>query len=217
MTLLDPARFVVPTALPERRRLLRLPLGLADRPLVAAGQRVELGQPVIEHFRDQEAIEIATSAQLDPAATRGHPRQRAGAPHRAGSVESRPRRPIVPASASTAGTASHASSRAATASPSTRLRQVSSKPSRRVASICVPTGLAVGCASRVGPPFVGAHHHRRRTGPTRRSRRRASMSLLPVPSSWSARASTSRPCRARGPSASPRSSPVGSPAATCGR
>ncbi len=64
MTLLDPARFVVPAAVPERQRLLRLPLGLADRPLVAAGQRVELGQPVIEHFRDQEAIELPTSAQL---------------------------------------------------------------------------------------------------------------------------------------------------------
>ena len=64
MTLPDPGRFVVPAAYPERGRLLRLPLGLADRPLVAPGQHVELGQPLSEHFRDSEAIELPTSAAL---------------------------------------------------------------------------------------------------------------------------------------------------------
>ncbi len=64
MTTPDPGRFAVPAALPERQRLLRLPLGLPDRPLVSPGQRIELGQPIIEHFRDQEAIEIPTTAAV---------------------------------------------------------------------------------------------------------------------------------------------------------
>jgi hypothetical protein len=60
----DPGRFAVPAARPERARLLWLPMGLSDRPLVAPGQRVALGQPLIEHFRDQEALELPTSAAL---------------------------------------------------------------------------------------------------------------------------------------------------------
>jgi len=44
--------------------LLRLRLHLADRPLVAPGQRVELGQPIIEHFRELEAIEVPTNAAI---------------------------------------------------------------------------------------------------------------------------------------------------------
>jgi hypothetical protein len=60
----DPGRFVVPAARPERGRLLRLPLGLADRPLVSPGQRVALGQPIIEHFRDREVLEVPTSAAI---------------------------------------------------------------------------------------------------------------------------------------------------------
>ena len=64
MTTPDPGRFVVPAARPERERLLRLPLGLADRPLVVPGQRVAMGQPIIEHFRDQEVLEVPTSAAL---------------------------------------------------------------------------------------------------------------------------------------------------------
>jgi hypothetical protein len=59
-----PTRFVVPAPWPESGRLLRMPLHLADRPLVTTGQRVEPGQPVIEHFRNQEAVDIPTSAAL---------------------------------------------------------------------------------------------------------------------------------------------------------
>jgi hypothetical protein len=60
----DPARFAAPAAAPQVGRLLRFALHLADRPLVAPGQRVELGQPIIEHFREQEAVEIPTSAAV---------------------------------------------------------------------------------------------------------------------------------------------------------
>jgi hypothetical protein len=58
------ARFVGQAATPELGRLLRFQLHLADRPLVAAGQRVEPGQPIIERFREQEALEIPTTAAL---------------------------------------------------------------------------------------------------------------------------------------------------------
>jgi hypothetical protein len=58
----DPGRFVPPVSRPGSGRLLRIPLHLADRPLVAPGQPVELGQPLIEHFREQQAVEVASSA-----------------------------------------------------------------------------------------------------------------------------------------------------------
>ena len=60
----DPGRFVAPARRPETGRLLRLPLELADRALVAPGQHVELGQPIIEHFREVEPVEVPTSASL---------------------------------------------------------------------------------------------------------------------------------------------------------
>ena len=60
----DPLRFAVPAASIQTGRLLRFPLRLADRPLVVPGQRVELGQPIIEHFREQEAVEIPTTAAI---------------------------------------------------------------------------------------------------------------------------------------------------------
>ncbi|MEX1296954.1 MAG: hypothetical protein AB1Z67_12380 [Candidatus Limnocylindrales bacterium] len=60
----DPGRFVPPAASPGSGRLLRIPLGLADRPLVGPGQPVELGQPIIEHFREQVAVEVDTSAAI---------------------------------------------------------------------------------------------------------------------------------------------------------
>jgi hypothetical protein len=60
----DPLRFVVPGASLHVGPLLRFPLELPDRPLVAPGQRVELGQPIIEHYREQEAIEVPTTAAL---------------------------------------------------------------------------------------------------------------------------------------------------------
>lgn len=60
----DPVRLVAAAATPGVGRLLRFPLHLADRPLVAPGQRVEPGQPIIERFRDQEAVEIPTTAAL---------------------------------------------------------------------------------------------------------------------------------------------------------
>ncbi len=64
MTRHDPGRFVTPAARPEVGRLLRFRLHLADRPLVAPGQRVEMGQPIVQHFRDQEAVEVPTSAAI---------------------------------------------------------------------------------------------------------------------------------------------------------
>ena len=60
----DPGRFVSAPAVPEQGRLLSIPMRLADRPLVAPGQPVEMGQPIIEHFRDQEAIAIPTTAAV---------------------------------------------------------------------------------------------------------------------------------------------------------
>jgi hypothetical protein len=60
----DPTRLVSPAASQVAGRLLRFPLGVADRPLVATGQRVEMGQPIIERFREQEAVEIPTTAAL---------------------------------------------------------------------------------------------------------------------------------------------------------
>jgi hypothetical protein len=60
----DPGRFVAAAAVPEVGRLLRIPLHLADRPLVAPGQPVEAGQPIIEHFREQEPVEIPTTAAV---------------------------------------------------------------------------------------------------------------------------------------------------------
>jgi hypothetical protein len=60
----DAARFLAPVRAPQNGRLLRFPLQLADRPLVVAGQRVEPGQPIIERFREQEAVEIPTTAAV---------------------------------------------------------------------------------------------------------------------------------------------------------
>jgi hypothetical protein len=60
----DPARFVRSATLPQEGRLLHIHLHLADRALVVPGQRVELGQPLVERFRDQEAVEIPTTAAL---------------------------------------------------------------------------------------------------------------------------------------------------------
>lgn len=60
----DLGRFVTAAPSPELGRLLRIPVHLADRPLVAAGQPIELGQPIIEHFRDQEAVSIPTTAAV---------------------------------------------------------------------------------------------------------------------------------------------------------
>ncbi len=60
----DPGRFVGPAPRLEAGRLLHMAMHLADRPLVGPGQRVEPGQPIIEHFRDQEAREIPSSAAL---------------------------------------------------------------------------------------------------------------------------------------------------------
>ena len=60
----NPGRFVPPAARPQTGRLLRIPLHLADRPLVAPGQAVELGQPIIEHFREQEELQVESSAAV---------------------------------------------------------------------------------------------------------------------------------------------------------
>jgi hypothetical protein len=60
----DPGRFVLPAARPEIGRTLHIALELADRPLVAPGERVELGQPILEHFREVEPLEIASTAAV---------------------------------------------------------------------------------------------------------------------------------------------------------
>lgn len=60
----DPGRFVPPAARPQAGRLLRIPLRLVDHPLVLPGQPVELGQPIIEHFREQEELQIDSSAAV---------------------------------------------------------------------------------------------------------------------------------------------------------
>jgi hypothetical protein len=60
----DPGRFVTAPSAPQQGRLLSIPLHIADRPLVSPGEQVEMGQPIVEHFRDQEAIEIPTSAAI---------------------------------------------------------------------------------------------------------------------------------------------------------
>lgn len=60
----EPGRFVPPASRPATGRVLHIPLHLADRPLVAPGQPVEMGQPIIEHFREQEAIEVESNAAV---------------------------------------------------------------------------------------------------------------------------------------------------------
>lgn len=60
----EPDRFVVAATSPAPGRLLRFPLRLADRPLVAPGQHVLPGQPIIERYREQEALEIPTTAAV---------------------------------------------------------------------------------------------------------------------------------------------------------
>jgi hypothetical protein len=60
----DPGRFIAAAASPKPGRLLRFALHLSDRPLVGPGQRVEIGQPIIEHYRDQEAVDIPTTAAV---------------------------------------------------------------------------------------------------------------------------------------------------------
>lgn len=60
----EAGRFTVAAANPELGRLLTIPLHPADRALVAVGQPVEPGQPIVEHFREQEAISIPTTAAV---------------------------------------------------------------------------------------------------------------------------------------------------------
>ena len=60
----DVARTVVSARLPERDHLVRIPLRLSDRPLVSVGQRVEPGQPIVERFREEEAMEVPTTAAI---------------------------------------------------------------------------------------------------------------------------------------------------------
>lgn len=61
---LDPTRFVVTTERPRRDTLHRIALRLTDRPLVGPGQRVEPGQPIIQRFRDERALETPTTAAV---------------------------------------------------------------------------------------------------------------------------------------------------------
>lgn len=61
---LDPARFVSVAAAPQRDPLLRVGMHLTDRPLVGPGQPVELRQPIIKRFLEQEIVEIPTTAAV---------------------------------------------------------------------------------------------------------------------------------------------------------
>jgi hypothetical protein len=63
-TVRDPSRFVAPGSLPHQQPRLRIPLHLSDRPLVVQGQRLERGQPIVERFREQEVVEVPTSAAI---------------------------------------------------------------------------------------------------------------------------------------------------------
>jgi hypothetical protein len=60
----DPGRFVPAAARPRLGGLLHFPLHLADRPLVSPGQPVELGQPLIEHFREVDPVEVSSTAAI---------------------------------------------------------------------------------------------------------------------------------------------------------
>lgn len=60
----DPSRFVPPAVASRRDPTIGLSLHMTDRPLVAPGQRVEPGQPIISRFRDQQAIEVPTTAAV---------------------------------------------------------------------------------------------------------------------------------------------------------
>ena len=60
----DPGRFVAPAAAPQPNYVLRVRLQLSDRPLVAEGQRIEVGQPIVERFREQQAMELPTTAAV---------------------------------------------------------------------------------------------------------------------------------------------------------
>jgi hypothetical protein len=60
----DAARFVGPASRPSQGRLLRVNLHLADRPLVTRGQRIEAGQPIAEHFRELESVEIPSTVAV---------------------------------------------------------------------------------------------------------------------------------------------------------
>ena len=57
-------RFVVPATRPRRDPHLPISLRLSDRPLVAPGERVELGQLLVERFREQEVVEVTTTAAI---------------------------------------------------------------------------------------------------------------------------------------------------------
>jgi hypothetical protein len=61
---LDPTRFVPLGLMPRPDPAIRMPLHMTDRPLVGPGQRVEPGQPIISRFRDQEAVEVPTTAAI---------------------------------------------------------------------------------------------------------------------------------------------------------
>jgi hypothetical protein len=57
-------RFVVPAPRPRRDPQLAIGLRLSDRPLVTPGQRVELGQLLVERYREQEVVELTTTAAI---------------------------------------------------------------------------------------------------------------------------------------------------------
>lgn len=61
---LSPTRYVPAASGPVANPLLPVALHLSDRVILTPGSRVEPGQPILEHFREQEVIDIGTDAAL---------------------------------------------------------------------------------------------------------------------------------------------------------
>jgi hypothetical protein len=57
-------RFVVPATRPRRDPRLAIGLRLSDRPQVAQGERIQLGQLLVERFREQEVVDVTTTAAI---------------------------------------------------------------------------------------------------------------------------------------------------------
>lgn len=89
---ISPGRFAAPATSPVIGPRLRIPLHVADRPLIGEGDAVEPGQALVERFREQEVMELPTDAALLSLASgealdlallsygrrRGHPAARPG-------------------------------------------------------------------------------------------------------------------------------------------
>ena len=59
-----PERFVAPAAHAVTGPLIRLRLRIADRPLVEAGARLDIGEPIIERSRDSTTVDVRSQPAL---------------------------------------------------------------------------------------------------------------------------------------------------------